>query len=331
MFKLLYAVDNSFNARLQLERFMEVAQHLPITIKIAAYQKSSPKNININWTLDCLTNIFHPKLLSFKDGGNDNFQIYYQQIKYYQPDLIISDMEYFTSYIATVLNIPLWQCSSRLITFGSDRQWGFGLFKKYGYFLHRNSAEATQQQINIIDNSNQKFIYSHLGDTNKPPILKNGFEWIRPYHCLGKLSPPCRHHLTAATIDNNKKIYQILQRQKDCVAFSEFPYESYQNIILKDIDQQSEYYCNLKNCDVFVCEGQTNFLADAFYNQKYTAILLNYNDVECLINSVYSEDLKLSTTIYTNENDLDRFSNEEINFEYNNKIEYLHQKIERLL
>src|SRR5208283_2605196 len=86
--KILYAAGNNTNASLQLARFMQAmpGHH----IKVAAYQKSSPKGMNVDWTLDCLLNIFTGQI-----AENDNLKIYYDQIQYFAPDLIISDLEYF--------------------------------------------------------------------------------------------------------------------------------------------------------------------------------------------------------------------------------------------
>ena len=70
--------------------------------------------------------------------------------------------------------------------------------------------------------------------------------------------------------DNNKKILDILKQYPDSIAFTEFNYEEHYNVLAKDINVADEYFCNLKNSDVFMCQGQASFLADAFYNGKYS-------------------------------------------------------------
>src|SRR5574339_27283 len=195
MLKILYAASNHASAKIQLARFMKAMEGKPYIVKVAAYKKSSPK-INIDWTLDCLLNIYKPDHISL---DNDNFSIYFEQVKYFAPDLIISDLEYFTSHIANVLNTTLWQCSSTMINhaLNHEKKYNLGLFKHYSFLLNKNSLQ-TQRLVNIIDNSNYNFVYSHLGDTGNPPPLKSNFEWIRPYHSVGKEAIPCRHNVIAA-------------------------------------------------------------------------------------------------------------------------------------
>lgn len=323
--RILYAAGNNSNAVIQLARFLQAIQGLEkYQIKIAAFKSSSPKNTHIDWTLNCLYNIFRPDNISLE---NENFEIYYKQVKYYNPDLIISDLEYFTSHIANVLNIPLWQCSSSLINYAVEQKYNLGLFKKYSFLLQKNNQIRTQRLINIIDNSNYNFVYSHLGDTINPPSLKNNFEWIKPYHTIGKNSIPCQHNLVAGLLRNNKKIISLLKNHIDTVAFTEFPHEYYNNLWLKDIGNQEEYFCNLKNCQLFVCEGQTSFLADAFYNNKYSLVMTNFQDVECVTNSVYSEHLKLGSSIFDIDTNLEQYLNKTVQI-CDNKILYLHEKLE---
>ena len=164
MLKVLYAAGNSKNSLIQCSRFLKAMNGTGHTIKVASYRRSSPKNLNIDWTLDSLLNIFKPDTISL---DNENFNIYFEQIKHYAPDLIICDTEYFTSYIANVLNITLWQCSSSLINTAIENKekYNLGLYKQYSFLLGNNDAIRTQRKVNIIDNSNCNFVYSHLGDT----------------------------------------------------------------------------------------------------------------------------------------------------------------------
>lgn len=328
MLKILYAASNNKNARIQLSRFLKAIHGKPYIIKIAAYKNSSPKNVSIDWTLDCLLNIFKPNHISL---DNDNFDTYFDQIKYFNPDLIISDMEYFTSYAADALNITLWQCSSSLINQALTQQdkYHLGVSKKFSYLVNKIPLQV-QRNINIVDNSNCRFVYSHLGDVDQPPILKNGFEWIRPYHSVGKISTPCQHNIVAGMVNNNKNIFGLLKKYADSIAFTEFHYEKYTNLCLKDIENQAEYFCNLKNSNLFVCEGQTSFLADAFYNNKYSIVWTNFQDLECVTNSIFSEYLKLSTSIYELFEDLNQFMNLTVNSNYNENIQYLHERIEEI-
>lgn len=328
MIKILYAANNTLNSFMQLSRFLEAVKDKPYKIKIAAYRKSSPSNISIDWTLDCLLNILKPKSFSTE---NNNFNIYYNQIKYYAPDLIISDMEYFTSYIANTLNIPLWQCSSLLFNDALEEKekYDIGLYKKYSFILNKNNWFNTSKQLNIIDNSDYNFVYSHFGDLDNAPKLKNNFEWIRPYHEQGRDFITCKHNIVGTTLSNNKNIINLLKQHTDSVVFSNFIHEKYENPVLKNLSNFQEYFCNVKNCQLYVCEGQISFLADAFYNNKYAVVWTNFQDNECIINSVFSEVYKLSTSIYQIEN-LEKLKENKIISQYKENIQYLHQKLENL-
>lgn len=326
--KILYAAANSENSKIQLSRFLSAVKGKPYQIKIAAYKKSSPKNVNIDWTLDCLLNIFRPNHLSL---DNDNFKLYLKQVKYFNPDLIISDLEYFTSQLANILEITLWQCSSSLINFAVsfDDKYNLGIFKKYSFIFHRNPLHS-QRIINLLVNSNQNLVYSHLGDLESSPTLKENFQWVRPYSKTGKIFPTCHHNIVGATLSNNKKMISFLKDIPDSVLFSQFNNEQYENILMKDINNDDEYFCNLQNSYLYACEGQTSFLADAFYNEKYSAIIPNFNESECILNSLFSTHFKLSSIIYSKENSLIELMSNRIELSINPNIKYLHQRLEEL-
>src|ERR1035437_2713086 len=250
MLKILYAAGNHSSSKIQLSRFLKAIEGQPYIIKIAAYKQSSP-NCNVDWTLDCLLNIYNPLFIS--PENNDNFKTYYHQVKCFNSDLIISDIEYFSSHIANVLNITLWQVSSLLINFAIPNKYDFGLFKKYAYQLDR-SPVYTQRISNIIDNSNINLIYSHLGDIANPPKLKDNFEWIKPYHNVGKDYIPCKHNIVSASLDGDKKIFNLLKKYSDSIAFTERSVEQFDNPKVKSLENEQEYYCSLKNCNFFFCQ-----------------------------------------------------------------------------
>jgi uncharacterized protein (TIGR00661 family) len=327
MLKILYAASNNENAKIQLARFMKAMEGKPFVVKVAAYKKSSPTGMNVDWTLNALLDIVKPDAISY---DSNSFSTFYEQVKYFSPDLVISDMEYFASQVANLLDITLWQCSSSLLNFAIEQKYNVGLFSKYSYLMNKNNAARTQRQINVLANSNYNFVYSHLGDTTSSPSLKDSYDWIRPYHTIGKDSVPCRHNIMAGTLINNRKILALLKKCGDSVVFTEHPYEQQSGLWLKDIRNQEEYFCNLKNCNLFVCEGQTSFLADAFYNGKYTLTITNFQDLECVMNSIFSEHIKLSSMLYQTENTLEPFLGQTVASSYNEKIRYLHEWIEEL-
>jgi uncharacterized protein (TIGR00661 family) len=325
--KILYAASNNLNARIQLSRFMKAMEGSNHQIKVAAYIRSSPKDINIDWTLDACCNIYRPDLISLH---SDNLSIYADQIKSFNPDLVISDLEYFTSYIVNDLNITLWQCSSSMINYALSRneKYNLGLFKYYAHSLNRDTLNS-QRTINIIDNSNYNFVYSHYGDMESPPELQTGFEWIRPYHQVAKSYVPCQHNITAVLTIPDKPLINVLKKHSDSVVFVEGVHERYRDVQIKDIRITDEYYCNLKNSPLFVCQGQTSFLADAFYNGKYSLIFPDYEDAESITNSQVSQKMGTGQIVsYTD--DFTTFVPRDLTPMCSDSIKYLHERIEEL-
>jgi len=324
--RILYAASNNENAQIQLTRFLQRMSGSPHTIKIAAYIKSSPK-INIDWTLDCLLNIFKPDHISLE---NENYDIYFDQIKKYNPDLIISDLEYFTSYAGHVLGIEVWQYSSSLLNFAltNDQKYNLGVYSQYAYLFNK-APIWNQKLLNIIENSSKNLVYSHLGDTSEPPTIKDNFSWVRPYHLIGKSSKPCEHNIVAAGLSNNKKIINYLQFHTDTVYFSNIDYENYNNVLSKNINNEEEYFCNLKNSHLFISSGQSTFIADAFYNSKYSIIIPDIADTECILNSYVSSKNKTSSIMFYLQEEMPK-EQSQITPHYNSGVKYLNQLIEEL-
>jgi hypothetical protein len=94
--KILYAAGNRLGSYYQLKRFLNSVSKQNHNIKIAAY-KNSTGDLNTDYTLDCLLNFTSPHTtFSF----NGNYTYYSNEIKRFNPDLIISDFEIYTSIIA---------------------------------------------------------------------------------------------------------------------------------------------------------------------------------------------------------------------------------------
>jgi uncharacterized protein (TIGR00661 family) len=321
--KIIYAAGNSLNAKIQMYRFLEAVKDKPYIIKLASYINSAP-NIHIDWSLDSLLSVYDP---TQKYLDNDNFSNYIEQIKIFNPDLIISDFEYFTSCAAMHLQIPVWQYSSQILNQAilEKHKYSVKNYTHFSYLLSNNSVK-NQKINNFIQNSNRRLVCSHLGDISNPMLLSPEYEWIRPYHQISKISAVCQHNVVAAFLSSNKNILNIIKKYKDVVAFSDFIEEKYNNVHLKKIENQHEYFCNLKNCNIFICEGQASFLADAFYNDKKPVVLFNYQDPDCITNSLYAEKFDLCKIINYNETELDIENN--IKASYNSNVNYLHQEID---
>jgi uncharacterized protein (TIGR00661 family) len=326
--KILYAAGNHINSKIVLMRFLEAIENKNYNLRIAAYRKSTPPGVNIDWTLDALLDIGNPATLYL---DNDNTAVYFSQIKSFKPNLIISDLEYFTSYIANELNIPLWQCSCSMLNFAVTHKdkYKSGTWSIYDGLLNKSDPN-TSKILNIMNNSNHNFVYSHFGDAIFPPDIKPEFEWIRPYHYIGKKYKPCEHNIVAATMNNNKQIIHTLKNYEDSVIFLQYPNEIHNNIIMKNINNFQEYACNLFNSRLAMCEGQTSFLADAFYNNRYSVIQTNFNEPECLQNSLFTQHLGFGTMIFNHNEDLNPYLDMSIKYSYKSDIKYLHEKIEEI-
>ena len=86
----------------------------------------------------------------------------------WNPDLIISDCEIISAKLAKLLEIPLWYCSPILQFVGWDHD--------------RGEGKTPNSYFNKLPKADRNFIYSPLCDIEDRPILKEGYEWCRPYY-----------------------------------------------------------------------------------------------------------------------------------------------------
>lgn len=174
MLKILYAASNCKGSYHSLKRFRETYGPF-YDIKYAGFS-SSLQNDHANWNLDALLD-FRNKYqnVSFK---NKNFPIFFQEIKNFAPDLVISDLEIYSSYVALELQIPLWQVSPLLLLQGVAEQYAKAS-KHYSWVLRRNFNNLAFLK-NIMNNSDKLLVQSYLGDIETPPVLLPKFEWLRP-------------------------------------------------------------------------------------------------------------------------------------------------------
>jgi hypothetical protein len=180
MLKILYAANNYNSSYYTLKRFVETYSKY-YSIKTSAYSKSI-QDLNVNWTLDALLD-FRGKStgISFK---NSNFALYVREISRFAPNLIISDVEPYTSYAALELGIPVWQVSPLLLYYGVKHK--TNLYKYYSGTFAKDGNK--NQYINyIINNSDKKLILSHLGDLSNSPQLKDKYEWVRPNYEISNI------------------------------------------------------------------------------------------------------------------------------------------------
>lgn len=280
--RILYAAGNRLGSYYQLKRFLDSIASKKYTVKVAAYKKSLG-DLDADYTLDCLLNFTNP------DGPpsfNGNYAYYRNEIKRFNPDLIISDLELYSSIIASELKIKLWQASPLNIYYAlnSKTKQNVGIHKNYSHLIESNHKRS-ECLSDVLNYSDRKFVLSHLCDCENPPGLIEGFEWARPDFILGENVD--KYHYLVALARSNKKIINEF-KNKHAVLFSPYIFEKYDMMVVADID--SDAYKNaLENCKVFISDGTAVFLADAFYNQKYSISIPRYDDIETIVSSYMNE------------------------------------------
>jgi len=182
--KILYSVGNRLGAGTQLQRILDNISDKH-EVKVAAYINSSTITSHIDWTLDSLHyNILGTKKKSqlIKLFGGQNFpslnlknaEIFVKEIGEFDPDLIISDFEPISAYIAKLYNKQLWYCSSLHLLDGI--KWKHDTFD---YLFKITYARIDVKRLPI---ANRYYIYSCFGDMLVSPKLNKNYEWIMPYY-----------------------------------------------------------------------------------------------------------------------------------------------------
>lgn len=310
MFKILYAAGNRNGAKLQLKRVLQKLDPSKYNIKVAGYYRMG---MFLDWTLDALFDPFDATRLSV---DNDNFEILCSQIQFFNPDLIISDLECFASYAGQLLGKPVWQVSPTLLQYVElPNQVGAQKYK----ILCNPAAPNLGLIQNILYNADRKYIYSHFGTASNPVVLPSDYRWMQPYHYVGSTSLPCAHDIvsilpSSITIDK-------LKEYQDVVVFDD-------NIVNKNkhIDNIDEYACNIKNCSICIGNGLTDILADAFYNQKFITIFPDLFDAECVLNMLLTQYHKIGAVSFDHQLNVPQLN--VANTAINSEIPFLHQEID---
>lgn len=317
--KILYAAGNRIDAEIQLLRFLNAIKDSSFVVKTAGYKKNH--QFPLDWNLEALLNFMKPDRISF---DNDVLERYHKQVKAFDPDIIISDLEFFTNFIGDELNKPVWQVSPSLLYWSvvPHEKVHKGIYKNYSH-LFDNHPFYEQLIKNAIYNAQRVLVYSPFGDTEAPPKLKDYIEWVRPYHISGKSRATCKHNVVATTVKNEKKFVSLVQQHEDIVLFSRYLDESFEGVTLKNINNLEEYGCNLFNCNFVAHAGYTDFLSDAYYNNKQSIIHPNFFQKECVVNAFYSEHLGMGKICYQPED----IPNQPIKVDLKEEIKFLHERL----
>lgn len=178
MLKILYVADNRPSSFYSLKRFVDTYSSF-YQIKTAAYSTSIQQGTNVHWTLDALLDW---RGLRHDIGTtNSNYQLYAREIKRFAPNLIISDLELYTSHIGIELGVPVWQVSPLLLHHGVP---GKTDFYKYHAATFARHFQQNRYLAFVLHNSARKLVCSHLGDVLYPPSLDPTYEWVRPNYEL---------------------------------------------------------------------------------------------------------------------------------------------------
>jgi len=202
-----------------------------------------------------------------------------EEISAFEPDLVICDFEPIVSNIASSLGLKLWYCSPVHLYDGIKWQ--------YGQLRYNGILAKTKQTLLRLPEPEKKLVYSPFGDLAFGPSLKEGFEWVRPYHILGE-----KNQSTASVaVVNDLERLPILSKVLNCIPpfdltlFTSFEYKL-SHLECRDILDEENYKFVLNNTKWLMLTGETSYLADAIYNgvQKI-ALAPNLDDPEELLNA----------------------------------------------
>jgi len=312
--RILYAAGNRYGSFYQLKRFLESIAKQNHIIKVAAYKKSMG-DLDVDYMLDSLLNFTNPdSTVSF----NGNYSYYRNEIKRFNPDLIISDLELYSSVLANELNIKLWQVSPMNLYYGLnvETKSKVGIHKHYSYLIESNHKRC--EYVNYaLTNSNRRFVLSHLCDCDSVPALIEGYEWARPSFILGEGIGKFDNVIALAR--TNKKVINEF-RNKSTVLFSPYVFESYEKLLV--VDDEIVYRDALDGCRTFVSDGTPAFLADAFYNQKYCFSFPRYDDIDTIVASYMNEHCGIGK--------IDMGSSASINININDDVKFISEYLDEL-
>ena len=318
MIKVLYAAGNSYESKLQLERFLEHIDYQKINIKIAGYKNYCVKNFT-NWTLDPCN--LPDKSSKYLFTNNKYLDIYEEQIKSFNPDLIISDLEIYTSYLALKLGKKLWHVGNKLYNFAIAKIYKEHInIHRYYQSLYENS-HFYKSIFDLVSGADKNFVYSHFCDVEEKIYLKEGFNWVRPYHYAGKKSNVAEHKYVGLYSGKFELIDYLSNLKSNAIMFVD-KITPYQNLICKNYKDKQEYALNVSNCEIFICHGEESALSDAFYNKRKIKILPDKTSRENMFNYL------MYHHIYNYMMEDDMILPIDFNLDYD--IKYLHQEIESI-
>lgn len=347
LMKILYSINKGFDSYLQLYRFL---QYVPnsIEVRVAGYH-SSLNDISADYTIDALFD-FYGKIRTGTIFSRI-CQRFIDEIATYQPDLIINDLDFFTSYAAVELDIPYWLVSPFLFYFAASKALKdrLAVGQQYRYILSRQ--KNFHRYAFQMENAERRLITSYLGDVAMGPEPSLGFEWVRPYYVdtsqIGALqnskfdgqTEPKSH---PGFLGMFSRLDKPLVRQIQLLGgeleypriYSPNSFETFKGLEHRDIHDLS-YAEDLRRSYLCFNSGETSFVSDAFYSGKFSLAFPNLESAEAVVNSHAIEYFGIGEKLRT------RMSYEQINtlasryspftIRWNNEVKQLHEYLEELL
>lgn len=314
---------------MQLYRFLQNSKGREYEIRVAGYH-GDLRDIDADYTLDSLFDFYGQD--TSKPITGKNYQRYLEEVSIYKPDLIISDLEFFSTYAAIELGIPYWIVSSFAFYFAINKK----LKDSLGIAKHHRSCLFDNKNFHRykyqLDNADRKFIYSFLGDIQTCPDISSQYTWARPYHVTS--NEKSAQTFVVSVSNTDKPFFKLISALGDTKLFSESEYETFGTTSIHQNIRSTNYARDLKNSYLVFSSGETSIIADALYNGKYSLIYPDYKSKESIVNGRLVEFYGLGEKIYT------RRSFEQINslvsknlsvsLSLNKDVKYLHEYIKDL-
>jgi len=318
--RILYAAGNRQGSFFQLKRFLDTIRHKGIEYKISAYKKSLG-NLSVDYTLDSLLNFVNSEQ-GFSYNGN--YTYYYNEIKRFKPDLIISDLDPYTSIIALELGIVLWQVSPLLLYQALPYEVKYSAKINSNYsFLFSSNHRRKKSLSYIVNNSDRKFVVSHLCDAGKNIQLNPGFEWVRPEFVLSDENTEELEFVVALPSGSANIAHSL--RETNSIMFTNHNYDRYDKLLIENIYNEKEYKKQIGRGKVFISDGSAALSSDAFYNQKTSLFDVQPFDMESIIVSHLDEYFGLGKII---PHDMNADNLAPAQIVINDKVKFLHEELE---
>lgn len=282
--KILYSAGNRLGAGHQLTDIL--ANNTEHEIRTAAYAQHVTNLKHIDWTtnaLHCsapdrneLARIFGYAAIS--PIGSVEAEMLVDDIKEFAPDLIISDSESILGHIAGALDIPLWYCSS--INLLNGIEWKKGQISSYA-----SPLEDVRQILRRMPPAERTLIYSPFGDLEEAPKLRDGFEWVSPYHTVVE-KPSSEPHILTSLSDSNR-VHDLSRLVLNLDTKS---------MMFKSCDEPG-YSSVLETCCWYFSTGHTRPVSDAVYAGKPLCIAPDVSDPETIMNAILVKQLGLGDDV----------------------------------